>query len=200
MIKINLLPHKKVKPLDKGTVRLRIGAVALIVATGLILAFMMFNVTSKKSSLNARKELVALQLSAIKNKVKEVEGYEKSRKELDQKLKTIQALQMRRVLLTNLLNELNSLCPKEVWFTSLHVSGPSFDLDCMARDSKSNIDVFVGRLNGTHVLADVKLVDVKEDAGSSPDNRKFAFKVSGRMAGYEVQAAKPVVNKDKKVN
>jgi len=200
MIKINLLPHKRVKALDKTTIKLRIAAISITCMVILVMVAVFYQLGSKSRAVDKRMQFVAVQIDSIKKKVNEVEGYEKSRKDLQQKLKTIQALQKRRVPLTILLSELNSQYPKEVWFTTLHTNGPLFNLSGMARDTKSNVDGFVGKLGSSHVLTDINLEDVKDS--STPGSRVYVFKVSGRLAGYDITAAPnksaPDKSKDKK--
>lgn len=182
MIKINLLPHKKVKAVEKGVLRLRLMILAVTAAIILVLGYWSYLLASKKSDLALEESLTSQQLTALKKSVKEVDGYEKSRAELEQKLNTIRDLERRKVPLTPLLNELNALLPKTVWFTSLSVSGASFSIDGMARDSRTNVQSFVDRVGASPLFAEVKLVDVKEEP--SQGVKKFAFKMTGRLAGY----------------
>jgi type IV pilus assembly protein PilN len=186
MIKINLLPHKKVKAVEKGVLQLRVFAIALtaLVIVGLLYGF--FKLHSKKSELTEKYAQTSQQLKVLKEKVKEVEGFEKTRKDLEQKLTVIQELQKKRVPMSYILSELNKQTTKNVWFTTLHVGGITFELAGLARDSRSNAEDFFKKLEGANAFYDLKLEDVKED--TSTGGRKFAFKISGRLKGYE-QAA-----------
>lgn len=186
MIKINLLPHKKVKAVEKGVLQLRVFAVALtvLVVVGLLYGF--FKLHTKNSELTEKNTQTTQQLEVLKKKVKDVESFEKTRKDLEQKLTVIQELQKKRVPMSLILNEFNKQTTKDVWYTSLHVGGITFELAGMARDNRSNVEAFFKKLEGSGTFYDLKLEDVKEDTATS--GRKFAFKISGRLKGYE-QAA-----------
>lgn len=186
MIKINLLPHKKVKAVEKGVLQLRVIAFAVtaLVIVGLLYGF--FKLHAENSELSEKNAQTSQQLEVLKKKVKDVEGFEKTRKDLEQKLTVIRELQKKRVPISYILNELNQQTTKDIWFTSLHIGGITFELAGMARDSRSNAEAFFKKLEGANAFYDLILEDVKED--TSTGGRKFAFKISGRLKGYE-QAA-----------
>jgi Tfp pilus assembly protein PilN len=186
MIRINLLPHKKVKTVEKGVQNLRIAVAGLTVAVLLIILYATFQIKSEKASLEQENEELGSQLAGLKKNISEVSGYEKTRLDLEQKVKTIKELEKNRVYLASLLNELNASTTREIWFTTLQSQGPAFTLEGMARNDKKNIDGFVDRLKKSPILANINLQDSKEEA---PGSRKFTFKLTGRLAGYEETAA-----------
>jgi Tfp pilus assembly protein PilN len=186
MIRINLLPHKKVKTVEKGIQNLRIAVAGLTAAVLLIILYATFQIKSEKSSLEQENQELGTQLTDLKKNISEVSGYEKTRLDLEQKVKTIRELEKNRVYLTPLLNELNASTTKEIWFTSLQSQGPAFTIEGMARNDKKNIDGFVGRLKNSPILTNINLLDSREEAAGS---RKFVFKLTGRLAGYEETAA-----------
>jgi type IV pilus assembly protein PilN len=205
MIKINLLPHKKVKAVEKGVLQLRIVAFAItaLVVVGLLYGFIKIHATN--SELKEKNNLTSQQLAALKKKVKDVEGFEQTRKDLEQKLTVIQELQKRRVPMSVILSELNKQTTRDVWFTSLHIGGITFELTGMVRDSRSNAEAFFKKLEGADIFYDLNLEDVKEDtageamtkegtvSGGKKENtvsggRMFAFKISGKLKGYEQPA------------
>jgi len=206
MIKINLLPHKKVKAVEKGVLQLRIIAFAVtaLVFVGLLYGFIKLHATN--SELTEQSNQTSQTLAALKKKVKDVEGFEKTRKDLEQKLTVIQELQKRRVPMSVILSELNKQTTRDIWFTSLHVGGISFELSGMARDSRSNAEAFFKKLEGSDVFYDLILEDVKEDTSigakkkenTVSGGRKYAFKISGRLKGYE-QAAPPAAPQDTQI-
>jgi Tfp pilus assembly protein PilN len=191
MIKINLLPHKKVKAVEKGVQRLRMMIFALTAVVVLVLGYWSYILASEKSELAQKERQTSQQLEVLKKSVKEVAGFEKSRAELEQKLATIRELEKKKVPMTPLLNGLNALLPKEVWFTSLSVTGASFSVDGVARDNRTNAQSFVDRVAASPLFSDVQLVDVKEEP--SQGVKKYSFKFTGRLAGYgQTQAPAPV--------
>ncbi len=210
MIKINLLPHKKVKAVEKGVLQLRIIAFAItaLVFVGLLYGFIKIHATN--SELSEKNLQTSQQLAALKKKVKDVEGFEQTRKDLEQKLSVIQELQKRRVPMSVILSELNKQTTKDIWFTSLHIGGITFELTGMARDSRSNAESFFKKLEAADIFYDLNLEDVKEDTtgeakkkessvssgkkkeGLVNAGRMFAFKISGKLKGYEEPAPQAV--------
>ena len=203
MIKINLLPHKKVKAVEKGVLQLRLIAFAITALVFVVLSYGFIKLYSKNNELTEKDMQTSQRLAALKKKVKDVEGFEKTRKDLEQKLSVIQELQKRRVPMSVILSELNKQTTRDIWFTSLHIGGITFEVEGMARNSRSNADAFFKKLEGSNVFYDLNLEDVKEDTsgggkkkestvsgGKKKENpasgaRIFAFKISGRIKGYE---------------
>lgn len=189
MIKINLLPHKKIKAVDKNILKLRALVIAVTALVVLGAASWTIHIHSKKSDLKLQAEQTQQQLDVMKKKVKEAEGYEKSRTEFEQKLKTIQELQKRIIPMTPLLNGINASITPDVWLTSLSVKGPLFTLEGMARDSKKNAQIFADKLEALPTFANVKVEDTEDVSTAKAD--RYTFKISGKLAGYEELPPEP---------
>ncbi len=158
MIKINLLPHKKVKQVDKAVMKLRAIVVAVIVLSLLAAGYGTVHIYLKKSNLKMQADQTKQQLNILQKKAKEAEGYEKSRLKFQQKLKTIQDLDKRRVPMTPLLNGINVAMTKDVWLTKLSVKGPEFNMEGLARDIKKNAQAFADALQALPTFSNVKMV------------------------------------------
>ncbi len=126
----------------------------------------------------------------MKKKVKEAEAYEKSRIALEQKLKTIQELEKRKVPMTPLLNGINASITRDVWLTSLSVKGPLFTIEGIARDGKKNARIFADKMQALPAFANIKVEDVKDVSTAKED--RYTFKISGKLAGYEDLPPEPV--------
>ena len=185
MIKINLLPHKRLKPVDKSIMKLKAIVVVVTAAVVLVLGWSFYSLAAKKGELESKLDQTTQQLGTLKQKIKEVEGYEKSRKELEEKLRVISALDKKKVPMTLLLSELNASTTRDVWFAALKSEGPSFTLDGMSRDGRKGVDAYFQRLKSNPAFADLKLDDSKEDPTQGAG--VFVFKVSGRLAGFDIQ-------------
>jgi Tfp pilus assembly protein PilN len=189
MIKINLLPHKKVKAVDKNILKLRAVVVGVTVLAVLVAAYGTIHIYSKKSDLRRQADQTQKQLNLMKKKVKEAEDYEKSRAAFEQKLKTIQELKKRVIPMTPLMNGINASITRDVWLTSLSVKGPLFTVEGIARDTKKNAQVFADKLEALPTFANIKLEDVKDVSTAKAD--RYTFKISGKLAGYEVLPPEP---------
>ncbi len=189
MIKINLLPHKKTKPAEKGVQRLKLVAAALTLLVVLVLGYWFYSLASTLSELKERERLTNVQLQGLRAKLKEVEGYEKSRAAFEQKIKTIQELEKRKTTLTPMLNEINALTTRDIWLTSLSLQGGNLTLEGMCLADRRGIDKFVDRLETSPVFEGVTLVETK-DAPPAPRGIKvYSFKLTARLSGVEAVAA-----------
>ena len=195
MIKINLLPHKRLKPVDKSVMKLKTMVVGLTAVVVLVLGWSFYSLAARKGELNSKLEQTTQQLNSLKQKIKEVEGYEKSRKELEEKLSIIDSLDKKKVPMTLLLSELNATTTRDIWFAALKSEGPSFSLDGMARGGRKGVEAYVQRLKSDPVFADIKLDDSKEDPSQGAG--VFVFKLSGRLAGFDVPQPPAPAGKNK---
>ena len=183
MIKINLLPHKKVKAIEKGLQRLRglIGIVTVLVV--LVLGYWSWHLINARLDLSDTETQRNAQLNQMKEKLKEVENYEKIRAEAGQKLATIQEIERKKILMTPMLNVINQASGKDTWLTSLQVSGPSVGVEAMTRDTRKNVDAFADRLKASPVFADVSVSDVKEEPTAEGAHSRYSFKLTARLTG-----------------
>jgi Tfp pilus assembly protein PilN len=198
MIKINLLPHKKIKAVDKNILKLRAVVMGVTVLSVLLAAYGTIHIYSKKSDLQFQAEETRQQLNIMKKKVKEAEDYEKSRIAFEQKLKTIQELEKRKVPMTPLLNGINVSITRDVWLTSLSVKGPVFTMEGIARDSKKNAQIFADKLEALPTFANIQVEEVKDVSTDKAD--RYTFKISGKLAGYEELPPEPVAAPGTKKN
>ncbi len=182
MIKINLLPHKKIKQVDKAVMKLRAIVMGIIVLTVLGVIYGTAHIYLKKSALKKRSADTKQKLDVLKKKATEAEGYEKSRLEVQQKLKTIQELDKRRIPMTPLLNGINVAMTQNVWLTSLSAKGPEFSIEGIASDSKKNAQIFADALQALPTFSNVKMGDIKDISTSKED--RYSFKLTGKLAGY----------------
>jgi hypothetical protein len=89
--------------------------------------------------------------------------------------------------MTLLLSELNASTNREIWFTALKSSGPTFAVEGMARGGRKGVDAYFEKLKSDPAFSEVKLEDSKEDPGQGAGI--FVFKVSGKLAGFEAAQA-----------
>ena len=182
MIKINLLPHKKIKQVDKAVMKLRAMVIGIIVLIALVVGYGTVHMYLEKSALTKKAADTKQKLDVLKKKAAEAEGYEKSRLEVQQKLKTIQELDKRRIPMTPLLNGINVAMTQDVWLTSLSAKGPEFSLEGIAQDSKKNAQKFADALQALPTFSNVKMGDIKDISTSKKD--RYSFKLTGKLAGY----------------
>jgi|GEM_PF-5515941 len=189
MIKINLLPHKKVKALDKNIVKLRMIIFATTVVLALVLVYLSFALIAKRYELTQHLAQTGAELGAMKKRVKDVENYEKSRIDVEAKIGIIRDLDNRKIPMTPMLNAINEATTQDVWVTGVQVTGTSINLDGKTRDTKKNAQAFADKLKSSPAFVDVSLGDIKEV--SSQDRSIYTFQITGKLAGYP-ESAKPL--------
>lgn len=180
MIKINLLPTKKAKRVKKeAEIQYQLlGGMAAIIVSVLICSYLWFSINNKISRLEADKTNAQKRLNDLKNKVKEVENYEKDRKVLEDKNRVIGQLQKNKQGPVHLLDEMGKSIPQRVWITSLNEQGGMLDIDGKAL---TNVDIveYINNLRASKFFTDLQLVESRQGLeGSLP---VYAFKLKSRL-------------------
>jgi len=183
MIKINLLPHKRVKPKEKGVLILQGAIVGFTILVVLGLGGGYFLLASTTSNLNAESTKTTDELTELKKKVSEVEGYESKRVENENQLKTIDQIDKSRVKLTPLMNDINKVMSRDVWLTSISVNGGSVKVEGVGL-SRDVINAFGSGIKSSATLTDVNMGDIAETPSGTPGVKTYAFVVTANLAGY----------------
>jgi len=183
MIKINLLPHRRVKPADRSLMKVK-GLVTLItVLVALAILAALYLTVSEMSDLKKTKEETAAKLADMKKKVVEVQGYEKSRLDYENKLMVIQKLEKSRAMLTPLLVDINRSTNREVWLTSLGVKDNAVSIEAMGI-GRDKIDAFFEGLKHSQSLTDLSMSEAKDSpTANRPDIKTYSFTVTAKLAG-----------------
>ncbi len=159
MIKVNLLPvkrKKKPKPIPTFII-----SAALI--TGITLGVMLFLVFLFNARLSTKKNIFQAneqKIAELKQKIKEVENYEKLNKTIQEKNSIIEQLRNNQSVPVKLLDEISKLLPKGVWLNAMTVSGGNIDIDGYAFDN-SEIVSYVQNLKNSQMLTEVYLQESK---------------------------------------
>ena len=127
MIRINLLPRaeRKAKPTAvRWGVIVILGAVCLVV----VLALLWLNLTMQIADLNKQIELAQAELQKYQTIAKEVEKYKADKRNLEEKLASIDRLKAGQVGPVHMLDEVSQLLPQGTWLTSLNNSASRLTL------------------------------------------------------------------------
>lgn len=177
MIKINLLPTKRKKK-AKPIPTFLLSTIAITVVVCIILAILYSVFSSQVSEKQTEVKAKEIQLAALKEKIKDVEDFEKRNTIFEQRNAIIEQLSKNRAVPVKILNEISELLPAGVWINSMDVSGSNIKLGCTAF---TNTDVvnYVNNLKKSKLFADVFLQESVETAGSGMTlySFKLTFKV-----------------------
>lgn len=197
MIKINLLPHKKVKPLDKNVMRLWVVSVAVsaVLVVGTIGWYIL--ILTGMSGINGQIEDANEELKTLDKEVQAVSQYKKTSADLETKLNAISQIEKTKIPMTPFMSELNRLTTKNVWMSKLTVSNADFTIDFLTSDTDSISDFFETMQKST-MFSGIVLDDSASLSPEALKTKTFPFKVTGKIAGYE-NITKPSMEKPKEV-
>ncbi len=163
MIRINLFPAARKKKKTKMAVPQVpvIPMVAVFTVTAIAVGYFWFTLENKVTTLKREKSAKEKTLAELKEKIKEVENFERDNKIYEERTNIIEKLRRAQSGPVHLLDELSSLIPERVWFLSMNESGGTVTIEGNSF-SNSDIVTFVNNLKGSKYLSDVGLVESKQ--------------------------------------
>jgi type IV pilus assembly protein PilN len=163
MIRINLLPSARKKKKAKMAVPQVpiIPMAAVFAVTAIAAGYFWFTLENKVTSLKREKSTKEKTLSELKEKIKEVENFEKDNKLYEERTNIIEKLRRAQSGPVRLLDEISSWIPERIWLLSMDESGGTVTIEGNAF-SNSDIVTFVNNLKGSKYLADVGLLESKQ--------------------------------------
>ena len=160
MVRVNLLAvkrKKKAKPLPTFV----ISAVLITVVAGCVLAYLAFYFSTKLRAAQQRFEVNKTRIAELKEKIKEVENFEKLNKTIDEKNKIIEQLRRNQNIPVMMLDEISAKLPKGVWLSSLTVSGGGGNMEGFGF-TNSDVVAYVDNLKGSKMLLDIFLQESRQ--------------------------------------
>jgi type IV pilus assembly protein PilN len=156
MLRINLLPVKKIKQRAEAWRQLKIFGV-VFVALLAVLAVVIFGLISKVNGLNTYITTLEAKKQKLAQTLKEIEELEKKKKEIDKQSEIVQNLDKSSALAAHALNEVANLVPNErLWLTSFNQSGPTLKLNGIALDDQT-VAEFMNKLTKSKYMTNVIL-------------------------------------------
>lgn len=164
MIKINLLPTQKarktytIKVGIKPNISLFIGALITIF---LLEGFTWYWINSKIAFLTKEKQTLDQKLKEIKEKVKEVENYEKDKKVYKERIAIIQNLKKNQKGPVHMLDELSRMLPEKVWLVSVKDTGKDISI---TGSGVTNDDIvkYINNLKASKLFRNVQLLESRQ--------------------------------------
>jgi type IV pilus assembly protein PilN len=160
MIRVNLLPvkrKKKAKPIPTVVLSTVLATVAVLC----VLAYLFFYYTSTLQSTKNQFEANKQKIADLKNKIKEVEDFERLNKTIDDRNKLIEQLRKNQKIPVMMLDELSKALPKGVWLQSLSVSGQNGNIEGYAF-TNTDVVAYVDNLKASKLLTDIFLQESKQ--------------------------------------
>ena len=161
MIKINLLPYREKEKKENLQQQIIILSGTLVLFLLIILAVHLYFSLSV-SSMETKVQEAEARLKVLDKKVGDIEGFKRDKKELEQKLGVINALETNRLFPVRMLDGLNLLIPsKEAWLDKITQTGQELRIEGMARDN-GTVARFMKSLEKAEFVQSVELVFSKE--------------------------------------
>ena len=160
MIRINLLPvkrRKKAKPLPSFLVSVILAGVVLLC----VLAYLSFYFHSTLRSTRAQFEGNKQKIAALKEKIQEVDGFEKLNKTFDERNKIIEQFRKNQNIPVLMLDEISRQLPNGVWLQAMNVSGDTVNLEGYAF-TNTEVVAYVDNLKNSKKFSDIFLQESKQ--------------------------------------
>lgn len=161
MIRVNLLPFKrkkKRKPLPTFlifTVLITLGSLA-------VMGYLFYYFNSRLNETKAQFEANKKKIAELKEKIKEVENFEKLNKSFQDKTQLIEQLRRNQNVPVMILDEISRKLPNGVWLSSMTVSGGGLSFDGYAF-SNSDVVAYVDSLKDSKAFAEIFLQESRQE-------------------------------------
>jgi len=181
MIRINLLPSKKSKKLNKGIYEL---ILFLMIIGFLVASCFIINSSLDNQILIAKNEVSKLnreykRLGKIK---KEVDGFKKRKEELQKKIDLVKRLKQGQKGYYEILRDLEYAMPEDVWISKFDFKGNNVNLSGSSLRTAS-INEFILNLYATKMFDNIDLKVVKKVTVENIDINDFDITAKIKIGG-----------------
>ena len=157
MIRINLLPAKKVKKKKKAPRIIVIWIFAMVLSVGGI-AFLYISQRSDIKRLDRETQTTQAELERLKDVDKLVKQFENDKKELDRKITVISSLSASQKRPVRLLYVINRALPEDIWLSGVTTSDVNVKISGYAL-TNTGVAQFMTRLKDNPEFKSVDLVE-----------------------------------------
>lgn len=172
MIRINLLPIKETER-AMGR-RQQVSLVALAAAVAVLFMIIPFGLQSRKlAALEGQIQQVNAQIQQYNTQVREVHELDRLKREVETKLRIIEALNQKRVGPSRVLDDLSISTPDNLWLIDFTESGNAATLTGLALDNET-IARFMRQLQSSPYFHGVDLVETSRATRSAGTQRVTA--------------------------
>jgi type IV pilus assembly protein PilN len=189
MIRINLLSARES---EREVGRRTEGRLIVLGAMLAVTMLLGVEVWSRMRLIPVRAEYADLQaqIKVLDIKTAELTELQKSKTELDEKLKTIGSLQQKKVGPANVLADLSDAAPEHVWLLEFTEDNGAATITGFAFDNQT-IAVFMRNLSTSKYFTDVDLVETTQTDQKEIQLKKFVVKARLSYTGQPLAPASP---------
>ncbi len=156
MLRINLLPVRKIKQQFIAKQQIKIFGITVVslLAVLILYTLILFSTATTLHDENQKLEAKKQQLAKI---LKEIEELEKNKELIEKQTAIVEKLKKTSALSAYVLNEVANITPNErMWLTSLDQSGSTMKLDGMALDNQT-VAEYMQQLENSKYISGVTL-------------------------------------------
>ncbi len=181
MIKINLLPYRDVQKKERAWQQIitMIGGVLLGL---LILGIAHLQLVKYESGLEKNKQDLESEIKDLEKKIGEMDKIKAQKAEIERKLGIIEKLSLQRLSMAEMLYNIGSSIPDNVWLTSLSDKGNELILDGEALTA-NDVSVFMNHLGQIKSFSKINLVALEQTTKGELKVIKFNLKIEKVKSG-----------------
>ena len=189
MIRINLLSVREAKAEAGRRTETRLAAlVAALVVVSLIWVEVMSRV--RLAPIVAEHDQLVEEVKLLDTKTAELTELEKQKGDLDERMKTIEQLEQKRVGPVHILANLSDATPEKVWLVEFTENGGAATITGFALDNQT-IATFMRNLAGSKFFNDVDLVETTQAEQDSVQVKRFVVRARLSYAGTPIAPPAP---------
>jgi type IV pilus assembly protein PilN len=174
MIKINLLPYREKEKKENLARQISIIAGSIIIFI-LLLVFVQFKFYSSIGVLEMQVKEADATLNDLNKKIGDLDKFKKNKKELEQKLEVIKALEDKRFIPVKTLDELSMLVPqRNIWLVKLIQNNDRLTIEGVGRDNIAVAD-FMKTIEKFDPIKSVDLISSKKTEIAGITLQQFNF-------------------------
>ncbi len=171
MIRINLLPKKPAKSVFKLDLYIFI---LVAIVNGLIIAGIYFSNVREISGYQTMIESAKKEIASLDGIYKEYLRIEKEKKEIGDRIKTIEGLKKGRALAARILYDLSDVVKENVWLRTLRRDDDRFELEGRSLENESISD-FMETLSKIPYMRNIELRNVEDLVEGGIAVKKFVI-------------------------
>lgn len=174
MVNINLLPWREAERQEKQ--RQFLSVLSLVAIFGVAFMWMVYTFYSGKiENQRERNKFLQTEIRKLDSKIKEITALENKRRDLIERMKTIQDLQKSRPQIVHVFDEIVATLPEGVKLSSIARTGEQLVWNAVA-ESSPRISKFMRNLKSSKWLEMELLEGIDTDNDSGANRKRFVLK------------------------
>lgn len=188
MLRINLLPVKKIKQHAEAWRQLKLFGIIVAILLA-VLVFTIIYLNGKASDLNTKIAELEKRKTELAEISKQIEELKKNKELIEKQTELVKQLKKNSALTAHVLNEVANLTPNErMWLTALDQSGATMKLTGTALDNQT-VAEYLKKLEDSNYISDVVLTSSSLVQYAGRNLKTFVLSCTVTMPDAQKEAA-----------